>query len=103
MRLDLLLYRLRLARTRGLAQAKTLTGHIRVNGNRVRRASHAVSPGDMLTMPHGNGVMVCEVLHLPGRRGPAAEARCCYRVLDPDAQSDLAERPDTDCRGPEIP
>lgn len=103
MRLDLLLYRLRLARSRGLARAKTLTGYIRVNGIRVRRASHAIAQGDTLTLPRGKEVLVCKILHLPERRGPAAEAQSCYRVLDPDAQSDLAEPPDTDCRGPELP
>ena len=97
MRLDLLLCRLRFTKTRNIAQAKTLTGYIRVNGNRVRRASHAVAPGDVLTFPCGKGVVICQIECLPQRRGPAEEARSCYRMLDPGAQSDLAGAKLQDC------
>ncbi len=90
MRLDLLLCRLRFARTRSMAQAKALTGHIRINGARIRRASHPVSVGDVLTLPQGKSVLVCRIERLPERRGPAEEAQSCYLVLDPDGISDLA-------------
>ena len=90
MRIDLLLYRLRLARTRGAAQALVEARHVRLGGERVVRCSREVAPGDVLTLPRGKGVLVCRIESLPERRGPAAEAMACYRVLDPAAQSDLA-------------
>lgn len=97
MRIDLLLCRLRFTRSRKCAQEKALAGHMRINGERVRRASHAVATGDVLTFPHGHSVMVCQIEDLPQRRGPAEEARSYYRVLDPGAHSDLAGRKLQDC------
>jgi ribosome-associated heat shock protein Hsp15 len=82
MRLDKLLWFLRFARTRGLAQKLTLAGHIRANGRRVERAAHAIAAGDVLTVPVGPRVRVIQVLALPHRRGSAPEARACYRALD---------------------
>ena len=90
MRIDRLLCRLRFARTRGLAQKLVETGHVRCNGERVTRASKPVSEGDVLTFPLGKVVRVVEVTELPQRRGPAAEARGCYRTLDGFSQSALA-------------
>ena len=85
MRIDKLLWHLRLTKTRGLAQALVATGHVRRNGDRVIRASQDVSAGDMLTVPLPGGVKVIEVVALPARRGPASEAQACYRALDGQA------------------
>lgn len=87
MRLDLLLVRIRLAKSRSLAQRRIAEGHIRCNGQRVVRADLAVQPGDVLTLPagcgpNGPGVQVIRLLNLPERRGPPGEARGCYQVLD---------------------
>ncbi len=82
MRIDKLLWYLRLARSRALAQAMAEDGHIRLNRRRVERAHHKVAVGDVLVVPVPEGVHVIELLALPMRRGPAAEARSCYRVLD---------------------
>lgn len=82
MRLDLLLVRLRLAKSRALAQRRIGEGHLRCNGQRVVRADCAVKAGDVLTLPHGVGVQVIRLLTLPQRRGPPGEARSCYQVLD---------------------
>lgn len=82
MRLDLLLYRLRLAKSRGSAQSQIGAAHIRCNRQRVLRQNHIAAIGDVLTMPYGKSVLVIEILALPRRRGPAAEAKACYRVLD---------------------
>lgn len=82
MRLDLLLWYLRLAKTRPLAQAMAQEGHIRLNGRRIDRAHQKVVTGDVLVVPLAQGVRVIEVLALPARRGPASEAAACYRVLD---------------------
>lgn len=82
MRIDKLLWYLRLARSRSVAQEMACAGHIRLNGQRVERAHRQVASGDVLTVPLGRAVRVIEVLSIPERRGPASEAQSCYRVLD---------------------
>jgi len=82
MRIDKLLWFLRLAKTRSMAQAMAEEGHIRLNSRRVDRAHQKVAAGDILTLPLGAGVRVIELIALPHRRGPATEARSCYRMLD---------------------
>jgi ribosome-associated heat shock protein Hsp15 len=89
-RLDKLLWFLRLARTRTRAQAWIAEGHIRRNGQRVERQDLPVTTGDVLTLPIAKQVMVIELLVLPTRRGPAAEAQSCYRVLDGSGLAALA-------------
>jgi ribosome-associated heat shock protein Hsp15 len=85
MRLDKLLWFLRLAKSRALAQQRIEDGHIRINGRRVERSAQGVTIGDVVTLPLGEHVRVIEVLALPIRRGPAPEAQACYRVLDQSA------------------
>ena len=82
MRLDRLLWFLRFARTRSAAQRWITEGHIRRNGERVVRQDQAISVGDVLTLPLRSCVLPIEILVLPTRRGPASEARACYRPLD---------------------
>lgn len=82
MRIDKLLWFLRFAKTRPIAQAMAEDGHIRLNGRRIDRAHQKVAPGDVLVLPLPAGVRVIELLVLPARRGPAPEAQACYRVLD---------------------
>ena len=82
MRLDLLLVRLRFAKSRTVAQRWIAGAHIRCNGRRVTRPDHAIAPGDVLTLPIGRGVRVIALESLPDRRGPAKEARTHYRELD---------------------
>jgi len=89
-RLDRLLFCLRLARSRTLAQRWIAEGHIRRNGERVTRQDQAVAAGDVLTLPLARKVVVIELLALPARRGPAAEARACYRHLDADGAKRIA-------------
>jgi ribosome-associated heat shock protein Hsp15 len=82
MRIDKLLWYLRLAGSRSVAQAMAEDGHLRLNGRRVDRSHQKVALGDVLTVPTGYRVQVLELLALPTRRGPAPEARSHYRVLD---------------------
>lgn len=82
MRIDKLLFFLRFAKTRSVAQAWLCEGHIRLNGRRVERSAIAVKTNDVLVLPMPSGVRVIELLALPTRRGPAVEAQACYRVLD---------------------
>lgn len=95
MRLDKLLWFLRFAKSRSLAQAMVATGHIRLNRRRVERAAQAVAAGDVMVLPRPGGVQVVEILALPARRGPAAEAQACYRVLDAASANPIAAEPAT--------
>jgi len=90
MRIDKLLWFLRLAASRNLAQQWVQAGHIRLGGRRVEKPSTPVNCGDVLTLPLPGGVKLIEILALPGRRGPAPEAQSCYRVLDVTGQNALA-------------
>ena len=84
-RLDKLLWFLRFARSRSLAQAIVAAGHIRLDGRRVTRPSCAVHVGQTLVLPVGERIEVIRLLALPQRRGPAPEAQACYLRLDPEA------------------
>jgi len=89
-RFDKLLWFLRFTKTRSLAQALAEGGHARINGHRIERSAQRVAAGDILVLPLGAGARVIEILTLPNRRGPSAEATSCYRVLDGDAANPIA-------------
>ncbi|MBB3954472.1 RNA-binding S4 domain-containing protein [Novosphingobium sediminicola] len=90
MRIDKLLWFLRLAKTRGLAQEWVEAGHIRRNGQRIERCSASVEMGDVLVLPVPSGVRIIRLITMPNRRGPANEAQSCYEVLDETRPSPLA-------------
>ena len=90
MRIDRLLFNLRFAKSRTLAQRWIAEGHIRRNGERVVRQDLAVAVGDVLTLPLRSAVLVIELLALPARRGPGSEARACYRPLDAGGAKGIA-------------
>ncbi len=101
MRIDRLLYFLRFARSRALAQRWIAEGHIRHNGARVLRQDLAVAAGDVLTLPLRRDVLVIELLELPARRGPASEARACYRALDAGRTKGIAGVPQAEEKAPQ--
>jgi ribosome-associated heat shock protein Hsp15 len=82
LRIDKLLFCLRFAKSRTLAQAWAETGHIRVNGRRVEKASLPIAIGDVITLPMGESVVTFKLLATPVRRGPASEAGLCYQRID---------------------
>ena len=82
MRIDRFLYFIRLAKSRTLAQSLVETGHIRIDGKRVLKSSEEVRAGSVVALPLAGRTRVLEVLSLPARRGPAPEARGCYREVD---------------------
>ena len=90
MRIDRLLYMLRLAKSRTLAQRWIAEGHMRRNGERVVDQDLEVGTGDVLTLPLRNRVLVIELTALPKRRGPASEAQACYRPLDAGGANGIA-------------
>ncbi len=85
MRIDRLLCCLRFVKTRSQAQNWIDQGHIRCNRIRVTRHSHAAMIGDVIVLPGVRTVTAIEIVAIPDRRGNAADAQSCYRVLDPQA------------------
>ena len=86
MRIDRFLHRIRLVKSRTLAQALVDTGHVRVDGRRVGKPSDSVRVGSVIALPLRGRTRVLRVLSLPLRRGPAPEARTCYEELGVDGQ-----------------
>ena len=99
MRIDKLMWFLRLSKSRAAARQLVTAGHIRINRQRTTRAAQAVKPRDILVVPLGNGVQVIELLALPVRRGPPAEAQGCYRALDAGAANPIAAGQDNTPKG----
>lgn len=81
-RLDKWLWVARFAPSRADAQQACAKGHIRHNGERVTKASRQIRPGDMLTVPQGQNILVLKVISDSKRRGPATEARKLYEILE---------------------
>jgi ribosome-associated heat shock protein Hsp15 len=81
-RLDKWLFCARFYRTRTLAQAATAAGRVRLNGTKVDKPGHVLKAGDVLTLGKGPQVIAIRVLALAEKRGPAAEARRLYQVLE---------------------
>jgi ribosome-associated heat shock protein Hsp15 len=84
MRIDRFLFFIRLMKSRTLAQALIDAGHVRVDGKRVEKPSESVRIGSVIAFPLHDKVRVLKVLSLPTRRGPAPEARACYKELGID-------------------
>jgi ribosome-associated heat shock protein Hsp15 len=81
-RLDKWLWVARFARSRALAQAMCLSGHIRLNGQRVEKNGREIRPGDVLTLPRGREILIVRVLDSAPRRGPASDATVLYEILE---------------------
>ena len=79
MRIDRFLFFVRLARTRGIAQDMVRAGGYRIDGRPVLSAHSELRPGQTLTFVENGTVRAIEILSLPRRRGPAAEARLHFR------------------------
>jgi ribosome-associated heat shock protein Hsp15 len=77
-RLDKWLWHVRFYKTRSLATAAITGGKVHFNAERVKPA-HRVRVGDRVSMSLQGIVAEFEVLGLPVRRGPAAEAITHYR------------------------
>lgn len=87
MRIDRFLFFARLLKSRTLAQGLVETGHVRIDRKRVEKSSEEVRVGSVVALPLHDKIRVLRVLELPGRRGPAAEARACYEELGVDEKS----------------
>jgi ribosome-associated heat shock protein Hsp15 len=76
-RLDKWLWHTRFFKTRSLATGAISGGKVHLNGERIKPA-HRVRVGDHISLSLGGIVGEFEVLGLPVRRGPAAEAQAHY-------------------------
>jgi ribosome-associated heat shock protein Hsp15 len=76
-RLDKWLWQARFYKTRSLATTAINGGKVRLNAERVKPA-HRVRIGDRLSLSLQGIVAEFEVLGLPERRGPPAEAQACF-------------------------
>ncbi|QFT80240.1 Heat shock protein 15 [Roseovarius sp. THAF27] len=92
-RLDKWLWHARFFKTRSLATKLVTGGHVRVNSQRVSKASSSVKPGDVLTFPKERDIRVIRIVAVGERRGPAPEARALYDDLDPPKPRDHATEP----------
>jgi ribosome-associated heat shock protein Hsp15 len=79
---DLYLHRIRLVKSRTLAQALVEQGTTRIDGRRADKPSDTVRVGSILALPLRGQVRVIRVLALPDRRGPPGEARAAYEEID---------------------
>jgi ribosome-associated heat shock protein Hsp15 len=90
-RIDKWLWHARVVRTRSAAAALAVSGHVRVNGQRIDLASRAVRLGDVVTVALDRSVRVLKVAAFAERRGPAESARVLMEDLTPAAEP--ASRP----------
>ncbi|CUI28639.1 RNA-binding S4 domain-containing protein [Cognatishimia activa] len=91
-RVDKWLWYARFFKTRSLAAKVVSGGHVRVNGQKIAKSSHAVGPEDVLTFPQAKEIRVVRISALGTRRGPAPEAQALY--------TDLTERKEKQPRAP---
>ena len=77
LRIDRWLFYCRFFKTRSLATAAVAGGHVRINGERTTPGNR-VKVGDRIDLVRERLPYLLEVIGIPSRRGPAAEARKCY-------------------------
>ena len=77
-RIDKWLWHARFAKTRGAAQRLAVSGHVRVNRDKVSSASRLVREGDVLTLALRQGVRVIRIRGIAERRGSFNEAQLLY-------------------------
>jgi ribosome-associated heat shock protein Hsp15 len=85
LRLDKLLYFLRITKTRSMAQTIIETRPIRVDGKPVARVHESIQVGQVITLALGDNIRVIRITTLPNRRGPPAEAQACFDDLSPSS------------------
>lgn len=80
-RIDQLLWFLRFRKSRSTAQKWIAEGHIRINGRRVTKPHHPVHPGDILTLPTRDNVLLARIDALPEHRLSAPAAALAWTAL----------------------
>jgi ribosome-associated heat shock protein Hsp15 len=89
-RLDVWLWRTRLAKSRSWAASLILSGNVRImrigQSRRPEKPAALIEAGDAVLLPCAAGIRSFKVVALPTRRGPAAEAMRHYVELDAGAE-----------------
>ncbi len=98
-RLDQWLWHARFFKTRSLATKQVTGGHVRVDGDRVQKPSHALRPGVTLTFTQSRRTRVIRVQALATRRGPAPEAQALYTDLTPPDETPAPQNPKFEGKG----
>lgn len=98
-RVDKWLWFTRIVKSRTIAAGLVTSGKVRLNKERITKASHTLRPGDVLTVLVHRKVRVLKVLAPGTRRGPAQEAQRLYEDLTPESVS----RPSSQSDGPRAP
>jgi ribosome-associated heat shock protein Hsp15 len=78
LRIDRWLFYSRFFKTRSRATAAVTGGHVKLNNERATPGSR-VKRGDRIDLVRERLLYSLEVVEIPNRRGPAAEAQACYR------------------------
>jgi ribosome-associated heat shock protein Hsp15 len=82
-RVDRWLWFARVVKSRTLAAGLVEDGKVRLNRQKLGKASQAVRIGDVLTVTVGPRVRILEIVALGHRRGPPAEAQTLFNDLSP--------------------
>jgi ribosome-associated heat shock protein Hsp15 len=90
-RIDKWLWHARFFKTRSLAAAAVNGGKVKLDGERVK-AAHKVRIGQLLQVTLGERSIEVQVLALPARRGPAAEAQAAYAETPASAERNARHR-----------
>lgn len=93
-RIDKWLFFARVIKSRALGAKLAQSGRVRVNGNKIDQASHAIKPGDVLTLTLDRRILVYRVIDCGERRGPAEEARRLYADISPPPEPTAGKLPD---------
>ena len=87
LRVDVLLHRLCLTKSRSEAKAACETGAVTLDGRRAR-ASDAVAAGRHVAVRYPSRLLEVELLELPGKNVSKKAARDLYRVLRDEKTAD---------------
>ena len=82
-RIDKWLWHARVVRTRSAAAALAVSGHVRINGQRIDAAGRPVRLGDVVTVALDRSVRLLKVKAFAERRGSAASAQALMEDLAP--------------------
>ena len=82
-RLDQLLYYLRLFKTRGIATNAIEKGSCKVNNFLVKKKNKAINIGDIINIKNEKVTKQIKILKIPLRRGPFKEAIIHYEDITP--------------------
>ncbi len=91
-RIDQWLFYSRLIKSRSLASRMVEAGKIRINKEKINKASQAVQVGDVITAMIHQRLRVIRIEALGSRRGPAEEAQGLYTDLTPKEVSPLKNK-----------